>query len=39
MKAIVVKGTQQEPQLVWETVPDVTYGPDEVLVNCVGNGR
>ena len=33
MKAIVVKGTQQEPQLVWETVPDVPYGPDEVLVN------
>ena len=32
MKAIVVKGDKQNPVLVWETVPDVTYGPDEVLV-------
>ena len=33
MKAIVVKGDKQNPVLVWETVPDVAYGPDEVLVN------
>ena len=32
MKAIVVKGDRQNPVLVWETVPDVEYGPDEVLV-------
>ena len=33
MKAIVVKGDRQNPVLVWEMVPDVEYGPDEVLVN------
>lgn len=33
MKAIVVKGDKQNPVLVWETVPDMTYGPDEVLVH------
>jgi putative PIG3 family NAD(P)H quinone oxidoreductase len=32
MKAIVVKGDKQHPVLVWETVPEVTYRPDEVLV-------
>ncbi|MFZ1397006.1 MAG: NAD(P)H-quinone oxidoreductase [Candidatus Promineifilaceae bacterium] len=32
MKAIVVKGDRQSPVLVWETVPDVEFGPDEVLV-------
>ena len=32
MKAIVVKGDKQNPVLVWETVPDVTIGTDEVLV-------
>ena len=33
MKAIVVQGTNQEPQLVWQEVPDVEFGADEVLVN------
>ena len=33
MKAIVVQGTNQEPQLVWQDVPDVEFGADEVLVN------
>ncbi len=33
MKAIVVKGDEQNPELVWETVPDVEYGSEEVLVN------
>lgn len=33
MKAIVVQGTNQEPELVWEDVPDVEFGADEVLVN------
>jgi putative PIG3 family NAD(P)H quinone oxidoreductase len=33
MKAIVVKRDGQNPDLVWETVPDVTYGSDEVLVS------
>ncbi|MAT96503.1 MAG: NADPH:quinone oxidoreductase [Anaerolineaceae bacterium] len=33
MKAIVVKGDKQNPVLVWESVPDVEYGPEEVLVN------
>jgi putative PIG3 family NAD(P)H quinone oxidoreductase len=33
MKAIVVKRTEGEPTLSWEDVPDVTYGPDEVLVD------
>jgi putative PIG3 family NAD(P)H quinone oxidoreductase len=33
MKAIVVKADKQHPVLVWEKVPDITYGPDEVLVN------
>jgi putative PIG3 family NAD(P)H quinone oxidoreductase len=33
MKAIVVKGDKQNPVLVWEMVPDVEYGSDEVLVN------
>ncbi|MCP4416343.1 MAG: NAD(P)H-quinone oxidoreductase [Chloroflexi bacterium] len=33
MKAIVVKGDGQNPVLLWETVPDVTYRPDEVLLS------
>ncbi|MCA9920307.1 MAG: NAD(P)H-quinone oxidoreductase [Anaerolineales bacterium] len=33
MKAIVVQGDKQNPVLVWETVPDVEFGPDEVLVD------
>ena len=33
MKAIVVKTEQQKYQLVWEEVPDVKPGPDEVLVD------
>jgi tumor protein p53-inducible protein 3 len=32
MKGIVVYSGDKQPQLVWEEVPDVTYGPDEVLV-------
>jgi putative PIG3 family NAD(P)H quinone oxidoreductase len=33
MKAIVVKKSDKEPALVWETVPDVTYGEEKVLVD------
>lgn len=33
MKAIVVKKSDREPVLVWGTVPDVTYGPEKVLVD------
>ncbi|MCI0397509.1 MAG: NAD(P)H-quinone oxidoreductase [Chloroflexi bacterium] len=33
MKAIVVHKENAEPRLVWEEVADVTYGPEEVLVN------
>lgn len=32
MKAIVVQKQAQGPQLVWEDVPDVSFGPTEVLV-------
>jgi tumor protein p53-inducible protein 3 len=32
MKAIVVHSDGQKPRLVWEEVPDIDYGPDEVLV-------
>lgn len=32
MKATVVRGDQQNPVLAWETVPDVGFGRDEVLV-------
>lgn len=32
MKAITVHGTGKNTQLVWEEVPDPTYGPAEVLV-------
>jgi putative PIG3 family NAD(P)H quinone oxidoreductase len=32
MKGIVVHNDGKQPQLVWEEVPDVTYGPAEVLV-------
>ena len=33
MKAIVVKTENNRPQLVWEDVPDIKPGPDEVLVD------
>ncbi len=33
MKSIVVKKTEGEPTLSWEEVPDVTYGPEEILVD------
>ena len=33
MKAIVVHKGEKEPDLVWEEVPDITYGPEEVLVD------
>ena len=33
MKAIVVKTEQQKYRLAWEKVPDVTPGPNEVLVD------
>ncbi|WP_420644191.1 NAD(P)H-quinone oxidoreductase [Candidatus Leptofilum sp.] len=33
MKGIVIKGDRQSPVLVWETVPGVKFGPDEVLVD------
>jgi tumor protein p53-inducible protein 3 len=33
MKAIVVKKSDKEPVLVWETVPDVSFGPEKVLVD------
>ena len=33
MKAIAVKGDRQNPVLVWESVPDVEPGPEEVLVD------
>jgi tumor protein p53-inducible protein 3 len=33
MKAIVVKKTDREPILSWQEVPDITYGPEEVLVD------
>ncbi|MCA9925569.1 MAG: NAD(P)H-quinone oxidoreductase [Anaerolineales bacterium] len=32
MKAIVVHEDKRNPLLVWEDVPDIEYGPDEVLV-------
>ena len=32
MKAIVVHDGEKSPQLIWEEVEDVAYGPDEVLV-------
>ncbi|HIP69817.1 MAG TPA: NAD(P)H-quinone oxidoreductase [Anaerolineae bacterium] len=32
MRGIVVHKTEQGPRLVWEAVPDVTFGPTEVLV-------
>lgn len=33
MKAIVVHNEGEQPILSWETVPNVSYGPDEVLVS------
>ena len=33
MKAIVVHGEKNAPRLVWEDVPDIAYGEDEVLVD------
>ncbi len=35
MKGIVVKGEATAPQLVWETVPEVDFAADEVLVNVM----
>lgn len=32
MKAIVVTQENEVPHLVWQEVPDIEYGPDEVLV-------
>lgn len=32
MKAIRVEGDRNNPQLIWADAPDVTHGPDEVLV-------
>ncbi len=32
MKAIEVRGDKERPELVWGEAPDVTIGPDEVLV-------
>ena len=32
MKAIIVQGDKENPALVWQDVPDVTHGADEVLV-------
>jgi len=33
MKAIVVKKTDREPILSWQEIPDVAYGPQDVLVD------
>jgi len=33
MKAIVVQSDQEDRPLVWQDVPDPSYGPDEVLVH------
>ena len=33
MKAVVVKKTDGQPKLIWQDVPDVNHGPDEVLVD------
>lgn len=33
MKAIVVKPGKDHPLLTWQEVPDVTYGPTEVLID------
>lgn len=33
MKAIVVKQVDQKSVLVWQDVPNIEYGPDEVLVD------
>ena len=35
MKAIIVHGDKRNPLLIWEEVPDVEYGPDEVLVQVM----
>ena len=35
MKAIVVHGEKRNPLLIWEEVPDVSCGPDEVLVQVM----
>lgn len=32
MKAITIQGDKSDPRLVWQEVPDVSYGEDEVLV-------
>ena len=33
MKAIVVKSENKKPRLVWEEVPDIVPGPEQVLVD------
>lgn len=33
MRGIVVEGTSGRPELAWREVADVTYGPDDVLVD------
>lgn len=33
MKAIVVQGERSNPVLVWQEVEDISYGPEEVLVD------
>jgi NADPH:quinone reductase-like Zn-dependent oxidoreductase len=33
MKAIVVKKRNKKPDLLWEEVADIQYGPEEVLVD------
>jgi tumor protein p53-inducible protein 3 len=32
MKAITIRGDKSDPVLVWEDVPDISYGPDEALI-------
>ena len=38
MKAIVVQTEQPDRRLVWQEVPDPTYGPAEVLVDVYAAG-
>jgi putative PIG3 family NAD(P)H quinone oxidoreductase len=33
MKAITIHGEKSDPVLVWEDVPDISYGPDEALID------
>ncbi len=39
MKAISIHGDPSAPQLVWDEMPDITYSPDEVLVDVWAHGR